>query len=325
MIGFISNETSWGALWVPMAMLNVWRIPLLFFVSGMGVYYAIQNRNWSQLLLERARRILLPFVFGMFFIVPLHVFIWQNHYHWKPSYVVSPAHLWFLGNIFVYVVVLSPVFFYFKKNKQWLDWLRKLFATPLGLLPVLAAFVAEAMLVDPNQYEQYALTWHGFILGMLAFFFGFCFSLSDERFWKMIMKWRWVFLSAAILLYGYRVGQVHMRVPSFQLAFESVVWVLSVFAFSNKYLNRPSKVLEYLSQAAYPVYILHMVFLFLLATAIFGRDIDIMVQFFLVLLFTLIGCLVTYEFLIRRVNFIRPLFGLKSKRLVGESQLSDIK
>ena len=83
MIGFIANEKSWEALWIPMTMLNVWRIPLLFFVSGMGVYCAIQNRNWKQLLQERVGKILLPFLFGVFVIVPINVLIWQYHYHWK--------------------------------------------------------------------------------------------------------------------------------------------------------------------------------------------------------------------------------------------------
>src|SRR5450432_3316502 len=66
MIGFITTEKPWVSLWTPMAMLNVWRIPLLFYVSGMGVYFAIQNRNWRQLLLERTSRIFVPFVFGIF-------------------------------------------------------------------------------------------------------------------------------------------------------------------------------------------------------------------------------------------------------------------
>src|SRR5687767_7815238 len=65
MIGFITSDKAWGSLWIPMTMLNVWRIPLLFFVSGMGVCFAFHNRNWKQLLRERAGRILLPFLFGM--------------------------------------------------------------------------------------------------------------------------------------------------------------------------------------------------------------------------------------------------------------------
>ena len=91
-----------------MTMLNIWRIPLLFFVSGMGVYFALQNRNWKQLLMERAGRILVPFVFGFFLIVPVHVYIWQNYYKFDLDYSPNPGHLWFLGNIFVYVVYYRP-------------------------------------------------------------------------------------------------------------------------------------------------------------------------------------------------------------------------
>ncbi|MEP4596601.1 MAG: acyltransferase, partial [Cyclobacteriaceae bacterium] len=40
-IGFIQSSSPLESIWVPMSMLNVWRIPLLFFVSGMGVYFAI--------------------------------------------------------------------------------------------------------------------------------------------------------------------------------------------------------------------------------------------------------------------------------------------
>ena len=71
-IGFLQSDKPLEWLWTPMSMLNVWRIPLLFFVSGMGVGFAIRKRNWKQLILERTRRIFLPFLFGVVFIVPIH-------------------------------------------------------------------------------------------------------------------------------------------------------------------------------------------------------------------------------------------------------------
>ncbi|MBK6263945.1 acyltransferase family protein [Marivirga sp. S37H4] len=315
MIGFIANENPWESLWIPMSMLNVWRIPLLFFLSGMGVYFAIQKRNWKQLLQERAGRILLPFLFGMFFIVPISVFIWQYYYHWELNYSDNPGHLWFLGNIFVYVVILSPLFFYLKihENGRLVSLIKKVFSNPLGLIFVFATFIAEALWVNPTPYEMYAMTWHGFFLGLLAFFFGFCFVLSGDTFWKMLLQWRWLFILAAVWLYSYRLFQFQMRVPAFLLSIESIFWIISVFAFGYKYLNRPGKVLNYLSQAAYPVYILHMIFLFLGSLLIFPLDIDSRLQFILVLLFTGMGCFVTYEFIIRRVKFLRPLFGLRMK------------
>ncbi|MBI1768349.1 MAG: acyltransferase family protein [Bacteroidetes bacterium] len=314
MIGFITNKTSWGSLWIPMMMLNVWRIPLLFFVSGMGVYFAIQNRNWKQLIVERTWRIWFPFVFGIFCIVPIHVYIVQSYYHMGLSYTPNQGHLWFLGNIFSYVIILSPLIFYFKRNEEGkiVSIIKKIFSNPLGLLLVMSAFVAEALIIKPYPYELYAMTWHGYFLGLLGFFFGFCFVMCGNSFWNMIVKWKWLFLSAAVVFFILRLVQFKMNAPIYLLVAESDCWIISVFAFGFKYLNRGGRALTYLSQAAYPVYILHMIFLFLGSMLIFPLEIDVRIQFVLVLLFTFAGCFAVYE-LIRRVNILRPLFGLKMK------------
>lgn len=315
MIGFITSDKPWASLWAPMAMLNVWRIPLLFFVSGMGVYFAIQNRNWKQLLKERAVRLFIPFVFGIFVIVPLHLFLWQYYYHYEIKYLPNPAHLWFLGNIFIYVILLLPVFFYFKKNENGkvARVIKKWLSTPFGLLIVIAAFVAEVLLVNPQPYELYAMTWHGFFLGLLAFFFGFCFALSGAPFRDMLLKLGWWLLAAAVLLYSWRLLQPRMQVPAYLLAIETCCWIFTVFAFGYRYLNRPGKMLNYLSQAAYPVYIIHMVFLFGASVLVFPLDMNVYLKFSIVLILTVAGSLTFYEFVIRRTRFIRPLFGLKIK------------
>ena len=89
-IGFIQSEKPLNSLWIPMSMVNIWRIPLLFFVSGMGVCFAIRKRNWKQLIQERAKRILLPFLFGIVFIVPMHLLIWQKYYMQDLKYSLNP-------------------------------------------------------------------------------------------------------------------------------------------------------------------------------------------------------------------------------------------
>jgi len=309
MIAFITNKESWPSLWIPMSMLNLWRIPLLFFVSGMGAYFALQNRSWKQLLLERSQRILVPFVFGTFCIVPIHWYIMQYHYDMNYRYISDPGHLWFLGNIFIYILIFTPLFVYLKKNElgKAVSHIRQLFSTPLGLLVVVGAFVAEAVLVNPRPFELYAMTRHGFFLGMLAFGFGFCFVLMGERFWAMLQKWRWLFLPAAFGLFILR--SYENGAPNYLLSVESCLWVFTVLAFGSRYLNRPSKMLSYLSQAAYPVYVLHMIFLFLSSTLIFPLAISTPLKFILVLLLTLAGSLGCYE-IIRRIKYVRGLFGL---------------
>lgn len=316
MIGFITNEQGWAEIWKPMSMLNVWRIPFLFFVSGMGIYFSMQHRNWKQLLQERALRILLPYVFGMFCIVPISIFILQYYYKLNLGYSYNAGHLWFLGNVFAYVLILSPVFFYFKNNENGkvVQFVKRVFSTPVGLLLVLAAFIAEVQILQPTPYELYGMTWHGFVLGLLAFFFGFCFVLSGDRFWQMIFRWRWFFLITAIVLYVLRMTAFDLHIPTnYLLVTESDCWIFSVFAFGYKYLNRGGHTLAYLSQAAYPVYILHMIFLYLGSLLIFPLNLLVQVKFLLVLIFTLLGCFLTYEFLIRRITIVRPLFGLKIK------------
>ncbi|NOS90591.1 MAG: acyltransferase family protein, partial [Cyclobacteriaceae bacterium] len=191
MIGFISSKTSWVSLWTPMTLLNIWRIPLLFFVSGMGVYFALQNRNWKQLVWERTQRILVPFLFGIFCIVPIHIYILRMYYNMEATYVADPGHLWFLGNIFIYVLLLLPLFYYLKKNEdgKWVTLLKKAMSTPLGLLPLVICLVMEVWFTQPRPYEMYVMTKHGFFLGLIAFFFGFCFVLSGDGFWKMTVRW----------------------------------------------------------------------------------------------------------------------------------------
>ncbi len=313
LVGFIrSNELIQG-LWAPMSMLNVWRIPILFYVSGMGVYFAIGNRNWRTLLLERTRRILVPFVFGFLAIVPIHMFFFQQYYDMPLSYFPHAGHLWFLGNIFCYVLLLSPVFFYLKKTEESLftKGLTMFMSNPLGPLSITVFFVAEVLILKPQIYTLYAQTWHGFYLGLLAFFFGFLLVYSGKVFWQTVLKWRWAYLLIAVVLFTIRLIMFNTNAPGYLTAIESNLWIFSVFGFSYKYLNRPGRTLTYLSQAAYPVYIIHMFVLYAGAMLILPLQIPVILKFILVVGFTFSLCYLIYEFMIRKIILLRPLFGLK--------------
>ncbi len=314
-IGFIQTNEPVEAIWIPMSLLNIWRIPLLFFVSGMGVWFAIQRRNWKRLIAERSRRILLPYIFGIIAIVPLHMFLWQDYYHQEVSYVPHPAHLWFLGNIFVYVLVLSPVFFYLKRNSQGVIGKRiiKVLSHPWSLLLLMIPFILEGILVAPSEYEMYAMTWHGFALGFLAFSTGFCCVFAGSSFWNNVKKQRWTLFAHAIGFYLIRLLFFELRTPDYMMAVESCLWVFTVFGFGYKYLNRPSRTLTYLSQAAYPVYIIHMIFIYAASYVLFPMNLNSFGTFVLVNIFTFAWSMLTFE-VIRRVRFLRPLFGLAYQR-----------
>ena len=313
MIGFITNEKSLPELWSFMAIINIWRIPLLFFVSGMGVYFALQNRSWKQLFFDRGKRILLPFVFGSLAIVPIHIFIFQSYYDLELKYLPNPGHLWFLANIFIYVVLLFPIFYFLKKNADGkiVRFIKKALSSPLGLVLVIFAFFLEDLWTKPTIFELYAMTWHGFLLGLLAFFFGFCFVLAGTDFWEMILKWRYWLLATAILLFVHRFMAPQMKVHHIFLVMESNIWIFSVFAFGYKYLNQKNNLLNTLSPAVYPIYIVHMIVLYIISYWIFPLEINAWFKFLITMTGTFSGSFMLY-LLIKRIKIVRPLFGLNS-------------
>ena len=312
-IAFIKSNESLESLWKPMTMLNVWRIPLLFYVSGMGIYFAMRKRNWKQLLLERSKRILLPFLFGVVAITPIHMYIFQNHYNMPLTYYPHMGHLWFLGNIFVYVIVLSPLFFYLIKNNdgKFKQIITKIMRYALGPISISILFMLEIGLVKPQLFELYAQTWHGFFIGLLAFFFGFIFVYSGKTFWKTIAKWKWLYIGIATVLFTIRFTGIHSITNMYITTIESNCWIFGIFGLGYQYLNKPSKILNYLSQAVYPIYIIHMIVLFIGARIILPLNIDPFLKFASITLFTFTICFLFYEYVLRRITFLKPFFGIR--------------
>lgn len=312
-IGFIRSDEPIENLWKPMTMLNVWRIPFLFYVSGMGLYFAMKKRNFRQLISERTKRILLPFIFGIMAIAPLHFLLFQKYYNLPLSYYPHAGHLWFLGNIFAYVLLLSPLFLYLMKKEEgkFKRGLSSFMKNPVGPLAISVFFVLEAIVVKPQLFTLYAETLHGYLLGLLAFFFGFLFVYSGKVFWQTVLKWKWLYIGLAVVLYTIRLLVFDTTSPGYLMAIESNCWIFGVFGFGYQYLNKPGKVLSYLSKAAYPVYIIHMFALYAGAMIILPLEIPPFMKFIIITAFTFLVCYIIYEFLIRRIGFLRPLFGLK--------------
>lgn len=322
-IGFIQSSRSMEGLWKPMSMLNVWRIPLLFYISGMGLAFASRKRNLPALLAERSRRILLPFLFGMVAIVPWHLMLWQKYYSQEIRYMVHPSHLWFLANIFAYVLICAPLLKWLSGSRKVRLFLEKTYRNPAGLLLVLVPFVLESILMDPDSYPSFAMTWHGFFTGLLAFVFGCSFIISRQTLWLNVKRWKWLYAAMALVLYLYRLLFGNLEAPHFMVAIESNLWIFAVLGTGYSYLNRPHRILTYLSEAAYPVYILHMFFLYLGSVIILPLEIAVALKFVLIVLFTFSGSLVVYECIIRRIRICRVLFGLKVQRRVAGSGIRD--
>ncbi len=77
-------------------------------------------------------------------------------------------------------------------------------------------------------------------------------------------------------------------------------------------LNRPMRWVPYATQAVYPWYILHQTIIVVVGYNLSKLALGPIVEPALLLALTIGGCYAIYEFLIRRVAVLRPLFGVGS-------------
>ena len=314
MIGFLVAPRGWPEIWPAMTMLNVWRIPLLFFVSGMGLQMAMGNRGWKQVWWDRWKRIGVPLLFGSLVVVPLQTIIILYHYQQPPAYLPGMAHLWFLGNILVYALVL--VAFAHLMPSRVRTFFQRMTSGFIGalvlLLLILLALLTEALVMDPRPFELYAFTMHGWVMGFLAFLGGYLLMASGEQPWLVLKKGKWLWLAIALGLYIRRIYPQPIIADGIILSLESTLWIFGFFGLAHSYLNKPSLFLSRAKDAAYPVYILHMLFLNLGSVLLFPLLLPAPLCFLLLLFFVLTGSLATYWLVVRKLRWLRLLFGLST-------------
>ena len=93
--------------------------------------------------------------------------------------------------------------------------------------------------------------------------------------------------------------------------FSNVCTVDIVTSGSKSFLNKPSRKLSYFSKAVYPVYIVHMPIQYAFSYFIIPTALPAPIKLVFILAATFGGSLALYEYVIKRVKWIRPFFGLK--------------
>lgn len=338
----IKNNVEYSWLRYPMLFLNQWRLPILFVISGMGTYYALNKRNGLQFSLERLRRLLLPLIIGMLFIVPPQVYIerlWRGHIHmsyleyWPstaftgvyPEGNLSWHHLWFLPYLLLFSLLLLPLFLRIKQggNHKLVKMSRALVKSPVKIfLFILPLFLAEGLL-EPFFPVTHALIDDFFALVYfgLFFFFGFLLISVQNEFWETVKRKRRYYLLTGILAFSLWMVLIFSTedniyrhfTEAFLKVFNIWAWILCLFGYAATYLNKPSRSLGYANEAVYPFYILHQTITVVAAYFLWDLGWGLALKFSVLLLVTFLGSWVIYEFLIRRWALIRPLFGLKTK------------
>ncbi len=335
----IKNNIIYDWIRWPMLFLNQWRLPILFVISGMGTYYALSYRNVWQFNWERIKRLLIPLIFGMLFIVPPQIyferldkaeFVGSYFMYFRtqafvgvyPEGNISWHHLWFLPYLLIFSILLSPIFIRLKRKPSIVvNWIKEKIQKPYGLyLFIIPLYFIEA-LVEPFFPVTHALIddWFNFVNSLVLFFFGFILIASRKEFWNSVERIKNKALIVGVVAFGMQlviwiIGKDNIYIH-FTEALIKVTnlwsWILVIFGFGAKYLNKKSNKLSYCNRAVYPFYILHQTITIIIGYYIMHIEWPFFPKFLILTIGTFLGSWLIYDLIILRIPILYPLFGIK--------------
>jgi glucan biosynthesis protein C len=345
----IKNHETSNLMMESNYFLHLFRMPLLFFISGTVSYFMMQRRSSLSFIGLRFRRLFIPLLVGMFIIVPPQIYMerlnsgfagsyWQ-FYKTVFNFVPYPKgsfswhHLWFIAYLFIYDILFAPLFAWMASAKS-ISFKNKLAALANGkwiYLITLPGIVWYALLSEkyPETNDLahdlcYFFYWLFFLLA------GFiCITqpkLMDSLERNRRFALRIAFLSLLFLNYlrWNKIEPGHELWPFHDAFFAHLFntlqpivawgWVLALVGYGKKYLNYKAKVLDYLNQAVYPFYILHQTVIVVLVYYIVQtQNESILSKYIYTVGMTFFITVGIYHLLVRPYALTRFLFGMKPK------------
>lgn len=340
-----SEEKSQLLRWI-MIWLHHWRMPLLFFISGAGTYFALRRRSFAGYAGERVKRLFIPLVFGMFVIVPPQIYyerisngiVFENYADFYKSvfdFVPYPKgsfswhHLWFIAYLFLYALISIPLFRWLKSSSgsRFLDKIEKIISYKGGALWYALVIVLSQVILQPFfPDETHALTddWAYFVFNILIFWGGYV-LVSRPVFWEIMANQRrtylWATLVTTVALYIF-FTVYQFRPELNDVAWADIVWdvnsfcltwfsVLASIGYGYKYLNRPHPLLSTLNEGVYPFYVLHQTVIVVIGYYLLKLNLGVWGGFLVISTLSLLVSVGLYWLVIKRIGPLRILFGLK--------------
>jgi acyltransferase-like protein len=328
-----------------MLALNPWRLALLFLVSGVATRFMLRKTAAGALMRTRSSRLLIPLAFGMLVIVPPQAYIqivealghqagfvdfYLKHYFtFGKDFCPNPCiilptwnHLWFVAYLWVYTMALGLVVMALPDLTGWIErWLSPLLSGWWLLIVPSLLFAFFRLTLLPNFPSTHALfgDWYNHALFASVFLLGFLLAHAAS-FWGAIERQRWLALGLAVAFYASWVllrslpeGGLPLRLyAGFAYGFYQWLCIVAVLGFARRWLNRDSAARRYLTDAIFPYYIVHQTAIIVIAHGLRGSGLSAGVEAAIILGGTAATCIATFE-IVRRVGWLRPLFGLKGE------------
>jgi len=329
-----------------MRLSSPWRLALLFLVSGAATSFMLA-RGRAGFVAGRSKRLLLPLLFGMAVVVPPQPYFEVVH---KAGYagsywdflglyfsayggfcrggqcLVLPTwnHLWFVAYLWVYTMVLWALL---RWRPPMLDALagharRALAGWRVLVLPIAVLALVRIALVGrfPSTHALFG-DWFNHALYLPLFIAGAVFARMPSV-WREFESKRWAALGIALagwaLLVVYYDQFSHTTPPDAlrqaqRVTYAAVQWcaIVAALGFAHRYCNADHAWRRYLTDAVFPVYLLHQTLIVLLSQALRPLDWTPALEGPVLVAATFVLSFAGYEWA-RRIAPLRPWIGLPS-------------
>ncbi len=329
----VKNATTYPWVDSLLALVAMWVMPLIFVISGASLFYASRKGNAAGFAWDKVLRLLVPLLVGVFTFSVTQVYVERvNHgqfqgtlleflphyfdglYGFGGNFAFHGIHLWYLLVLFIFTILLMPVFWWFKgaTGDRVLRRLGDVLALPGAIVLFVAPTLVLRFITDSGALGGgYALGgWRPvqYIWFLLAGYL----IVSHERLQQRIIQARWICLMLAVLLVTLSFAQ-QMGPDGYRIV---AVWpgLLAMLGFAMKQLTFSNRFLAYSNEAVLPFYILHHNVLLWVGFFVVGWAVSDLGKYLIIMLTSFVTCVLLYEYLVRRFNVLRVLFGMKPLR-----------
>lgn len=337
------NFEDWSVknnVWYPSveywnSFATTFMMPLMFVVSGASLFYAMKKGGFGKFLKDKTLRLLVPLLVANLTHITIQAYLWDythgqfsgNYIEFLPQYYHLNsinwlgAHLWYLWYLFLFSIILYPLMRWLKGSGNGflfkLDgWLSKTGMVYILALPILflALLPEDAPLMNENGGWPYLMYMFFLLYGFLI--------VSDERLQDRIRQMRWISLLVGLALaVGHSIvdnqlANQDVMSPGLILAgvtryFGGWICILAFFGMGMQYLTMRTPALDYANEAVLPFYILHQTVIMAVGFFVLQWAIPEVLEWAIAVVLSFVIIMIIYEYLIRRWNVMRFLFGMK--------------
>jgi glucans biosynthesis protein C len=317
--------------------IHIFRMPLFFLVAGFFTRLVMKRSGPKYFIIQRFRRIVIPFLIGIVTIVPLTMLPF-NYYRffdlqgmhsrnaWHTALVKMAgwnglAHLWFLYYLILfYAMTLAAVYLPNQRKpeaggkKQYR--IREISLS--GLLVVTAVlFGILSVYKEPVPPIYTGLKPHIFHILYYGLFFlcGWLIQTNMDSIHSLKKPafFLWVAGTGLSVFIYLAAGSLSPAISLFLAALETITLVAGFTGLFLKYFHAESKIWRYCSDAAYWVYLFHMGVVAALQVLFLHSAVPPALRFPIILVSAFGTSLLSYQYLVRYTVIGEYLHGKRSR------------